>query len=67
MESNVLYTSHCPKCKVLEAKLKQKNVQYVECDDVQVMIGKGIKSAPQLEVNGVMMDFVAAVKYVNGL
>lgn len=67
MESNVLYTSHCPKCKVLEAKLKQKNVQYVECDDVQVMIGKGIKSAPQLEVNGVMMDFVSAVKYINGL
>lgn len=67
MESNVLYTSHCPKCKVLEAKLKQKNVQYIECDDVQVMIGKGIKSAPQLEVNGVMMDFMTAVKYINGL
>lgn len=61
----VLYTSHCPKCKVLETKLKQKKVEYVEVDDVDVMLAKGIKSAPYLEVDGALMNFNDAVKWVN--
>lgn len=61
----VLYSTHCPKCKVLETKLKQKNVEYVEVDDVDTMLAKGIKSAPYLEVDDMMMDFNEAVKWVN--
>lgn len=61
----VLYTSHCPKCKVLETKLKQKKVEYVEVDDIDTMLAKGIKSAPYLEVDETLMDFNNAVKWVN--
>lgn len=61
----VLYSTHCPKCKVLETKMKQKKVEYVEVDDVDAMLAKGIKSAPYLEVNDTMMDFNEAVKWVN--
>lgn len=61
----VLYSTHCPKCKVLETKMKQKKVEYVEVDDVDAMLAKGIKSAPYLEVDDTMMDFNEAVKWVN--
>lgn len=61
----VLYSTHCPKCKVLETKMKQKKVEYVEVDDVDAMLAKGIKSAPYLEVDDAMMDFNEAVKWVN--
>lgn len=60
-----LYTTHCPKCQVLEMKLKQKNIEYEECVDVQSMLAIGIKSAPVLEVDDVRFDFSAAVKWVN--
>ena len=46
-----LYTTHCPKCRVLEKKLAQKNVQYNEITDVSEMQKLGIKSAPVLEVD----------------
>lgn len=61
----VLYTTHCPKCKVLETKLKQKNIVYSENDDTQYMIEKGFKSAPMLEIDGKeLLDFGAAIKWI---
>ena len=61
----VFYSSHCPKCGVLEMKLKQKNIGYTEVDNIDEMIKLGITSAPQLSLNGEMMDFMTAVKWVN--
>ena len=61
----VFYSSHCPKCRVLEMKLKQKNIGYTEVDNIDEMIKLGITSAPQLSLNGEMMDFMTAVKWVN--
>ena len=46
-------------------KLKQKNLSYTEVDDVDTMLDKGIKAAPYLEVDGELMDFNTAVKWVN--
>jgi glutaredoxin len=65
--SIIFYSTHCPRCKVLETKLKQKNVEYVECNDVEEMGKKGISSVPCLGVNEEIMDFGAAVKWVNAL
>lgn len=67
MDNIILYTTHCPKCSVLEKKLKQKNVNYTECTDTAVMQEKGILFAPVLEVNGKMFPFAEAVLYVNTL
>lgn len=65
MNNIVLYSTHCPKCKILETKLKDKGVTYDEVNDVDAMIAKGMKSAPGLEVDGVVMDFGEAIKWVN--
>lgn len=60
-----LYTTHCPKCRVLESKLKNKNIQYVEVTDVDEMVKKGFQAAPILEVDDKIMKFAEAVQWVN--
>ena len=61
-----VYTKEgCPKCKVLKMKLAQKGIEYKEISDLDLMISMGVKSAPQMDVDGVMYDFPSAVKYVN--
>lgn len=60
-----LYTTDCPKCKVLEAKLKEKNIDYEVCKDEEEMIKKGFLSAPILVVNEEEMVFKEAVNWVN--
>lgn len=65
-EKIVFHSSHCPRCLILEKKLKEKGVQYEENNDVQVMLDKGLEMAPALEVDGKMMDFKEAIKWING-
>ena len=60
-----LYTTHCPKCKVLEKKMKDKNIQYVEVTDEQKILQLGFHQAPILEVDGRIYDFKEANKWVN--
>jgi glutaredoxin-related protein len=60
----ILFSTHCPRCKVLELKLKQKNIQYEENTDIEQMKAKGFKEVPKLEVNGVIYDFKEAVKWI---
>ena len=61
----VLYSTDCPKCKVLEAKLNAKGIQYSTVTDVDLMIAKGLNLMPVLEVNGQLLDFALAVEWVN--
>lgn len=61
-----LYTTHCPKCNVLKAKLDDKNLQYEEVTDIDVMTSLGIDEVPVLQIDdGPLMVFSEAVKYVN--
>lgn len=62
--SVILYSTKCPKCKVLETKLKQSNIDFEEINDVDIMMQKGLKSAPVLEVDGVIYNFKDAVEWV---
>ena len=62
----VLYSTHCPQCKVLETKLKQKGINYEEVTDIALMQEKGFMSVPKLEVDGTVYDFKDAVKWVGG-
>lgn len=62
----VLYSTHCPQCRVLEMKLKQKGISYEEVNDIALMQEKGFMSAPKLEVDGTVYDFKEAVKWVGG-
>ena len=62
-----LYSTGCPKCKILETKLAQKNVNYEIIDNVDIMINKGFQSLPVLEVDSKLMEFGDAVRWVNAL
>lgn len=60
-----LFSTNCPKCKVLTMKLDKKGINYTKVEDVDVMLAKGIKTAPYLEVDNELMDFTQAVAWVN--
>lgn len=63
----ILYRSlTCPKCKVLETKLKQKGITFEECTDINIMSQMGITSVPQLQVDGgPLMDLRTANDWIN--
>lgn len=65
MTNVMLYTTGCPKCTVLEAKLKQAGVPFTKSADVKRVIDAGFRTAPVLEVDGEMMEFGAAVEWVS--
>jgi glutaredoxin len=64
--SIILYTSGCPKCNILKKKLDDKNIKYSVFDDVDKMIEMGFNEMPVLDVNGKKMNYVEAVKWING-
>lgn len=61
----ILYSTHCPKCNVLEKKLKQKNILYEEVNDIEIMKEKGYLTVPIIEVDGTSMDFKTASDWIN--
>lgn len=63
----ILYTTHCPKCKVLEKKLAAKNITYTEITNTDVMLEMGFDATPMLEVDGQIMDFKAASDWINNI
>lgn len=62
-----LYSTGCPKCKVLKSKLDSKQIDYTIIEDIEVMKNKGFNSLPVLEVDGTMYEFREAVNYINNL
>ena len=61
-----VYSTGCPKCTILEKKLQEKNIDYEVISDIDLMQKKGFMSIPMLEVDNEIMEFGAAVKWVNG-
>lgn len=62
-----LYTTNCPKCRVLETKLKQKNIEFDVVDDENIMIEKGFMEAPMFEVDEKIMGFPEAINWINNV
>ena len=60
-----LYSTHCPKCIVLEKKLKEKNIQFNIVSDEDAIIKKGFMTVPMLEVNDNIMNFQEAMRWVD--
>ena len=63
--SIVMYSSGCPQCNVLKAKLDDKNIEYQYIENKELMIEKGFKHAPQLEIDGEIYSFNEARKLVD--
>lgn len=59
-----LYQHGCPNCLRLKNKLDAKQIAYENITDKNLMISLGFKSAPKLEVDGEIMDFKEAMKWV---
>lgn len=61
----VLYTTGCPKCKILERKLNEKYIPYKVVNDVSIMQELGIQQAPMLGIENSLLDFSEAIAWVN--
>jgi len=61
----ILYSTGCPKCNILKKKLADAKIDYKVVEDVDVMVSKGLKEVPWLEVDGNLMNFVDSSKWIN--
>lgn len=61
----ILYSTGCPKCNILKKKLADAKIDYKIIEDVDVMVSKGLKEVPWLEVDGNLMNFVDSSKWIN--
>lgn len=61
----ILYSTNCPKCKILEKKLTEKNIKFTKNNNVVEMTELGIDQVPVLAVDGEMLGFVEANKWIN--
>lgn len=61
----VLYSTDCPKCKILEAKLQNKGIYYTKNTSIYEMQSHGFTAVPVLSVDGNYLNFSEAVKWVN--
>ena len=64
-EMTILYSTGCPKCKILIKKLDMAHIDYIIIDDKQTMIDKDFTTVPMLEVDKTIMDFKTAVDWIN--
>lgn len=63
----ILYSTGCPKCKVLKSKLDSKNIDYEIESDIDKMLRLGMVSIPYLQIGDKIMDFKESVDYLNSM
>ena len=65
----VLYTTNCPQCHVLEAALKNKNLEYTVVTDMEQIMrvanASGISTVPFMKLDDVIMAYGPALRWVN--
>ena len=61
----ILYSTGCPKCRVLKTKLDKKNINYIENNDVEEMLELGFDLLPVLKVDDDIMNFTEANDWIN--
>lgn len=60
-----LYTTHCPKCKILEERLNEKKIKYEIVDNIEELQKMNFKSVPNLEIDGKIYNYLDSIKYLN--
>ncbi len=63
----ILFSSGCPKCKVLKQKLDDKKIKYEISEDFDELVQNNLQTVPVLKVNGEYYQFNEAVRMVNEL
>lgn len=61
----ILYSTNCPRCKMLKSKLDDKRIIYSIVNDVDKMLSMGMAVVPVLEVDGIRMNFKEAINWIN--
>lgn len=63
------YSSHCPKCKILEQLMDQKQMEYQLIDDEQIYMPiadeNNILSMPFAEIDGIIYKTKALQQFIN--
>lgn len=62
--SVILYSTHCPRCVVLENMLKEKNINYQIVTDENEILAKGFTVVPVLQVNDTIMSMKEAMEWI---
>ena len=65
MQEIILFTTDCPKCKVLKKKLIEKSIEFVEDHSIEDMEKLGILQVPVLKIEDRLYNFAEAVKWIN--
>ena len=65
--NTILYSNGCPRCNILKTKLDNEGISYVVCTNVDEMVAMGFETAPMLSVNGNLLDFGQAVRWINNM
>ena len=61
----ILYSTGCPRCKVLEKKLESNGIAYEKNNSVEEMLSLGITEVPVLNVYGQLLSFSEANEWIN--
>lgn len=64
-DENILYSTGCPRCRILKEKLDRHGIAYREVTDVNEIMQAGFDAVPVLVTHGVALDFVSAVKWAD--
>lgn len=64
-EKVIIYSLKCDHCITLEKMLDNAGIVYDVCDDFETMKAKRFAEVPMLEVDGKILNFAEAAKWVN--
>lgn len=65
MKIVTLYSTGCPKCKVLKGKLETKGIIFQENNSIEEMQALGIEQVPVLKVDDRLLSFPEANDWIN--
>ena len=60
----ILYSTGCPRCKVLTTKLNQAGIEYEIENNIEKMLVLGIENVPILSVDGELKEFKEAIDWI---
>lgn len=64
MAKVTVYSIGCPKCVVLEKKLKSEGIPFDVCSDVNTIKELGFSVLPMMQVDTNLLDFNHAIKWI---
>lgn len=60
----ILYSTGCPRCKILKQKLEEENISYEINEDVDEMRSLGIMTVPVLKVGDKLYNFSEVIQNI---